>query len=459
MQPQDWALLDELAPGTSQNRDSAHWLKRSSDIIAISTQGREVYPVMDHSCGQGSTLYDLDGNRYLDMTSGVAVRALGARYQPLLDFELRTQSVVEEFPGQDFDHLPQVLLGERLAQLTPGDFDKQVFFTTSGARAIETAVKAAVDNTHRTRFVAFRPAFHGRTGYAMALSASKAVHREHYPISLQVTRVPYAYCYRCPYNLQAEDCDGYCADQVKVALEREGGDIAGIMVEPVSGEGGMVPSHPKFLPRLREIADEYGAWLIVDEVQSGMGRTGKWWATEHYNVIPDAVCTAKALGAGWPLGATIGRSPLFSKASRHSETFSAEPRQALLSLFMLKELEQGGFIENAARMGKLFLAELKKIEASYDIIGETRGLGLMIGIEIVESKASKKSSPTLREEIIREAIHGERLMLLGAGENSIRLLPALNVTEEEAYDCLRRLDRAIAKVAQRHAERTVFARS
>lgn len=447
MQDKDWALLERLAPGASQHKDAAYWLKRSEDLIAISTQNREYYPVLDHSRGQGATLYDLDGNEYLDMTSGVAVRGLGLRYPPLVAFEQETSNVLEELPGQDFDQIPQVLLAEKLAAITPGDFAKQVFFTTSGARAIETAVKSAIDNSHRARFVAFRPAFHGRTGYAMALSASKAAHREYYPISLQVTRVPYAYCYRCPYNLQADTCHAYCADQVAEACRREGEDIAGIVVEPVSGEGGMVPSHREFLPKLRQIADKLGAWLIVDEVQSGMGRTGKWWAVEHYGVIPDAICTAKALGAGWPLGATIGRKPLFTKGSRHSETFSAEPRQSLLSLFFIGELEKKGFVENAAKMGEVFLKGLKALEEKYDIVGEARGLGLMLGIEIVESTASKVASPRIRELVLRAAIHQERLMLLGAGENSIRLLPALNVTEAEAADALTRLDRALAAAA------------
>lgn len=448
MQDTDWALLDSLAPGASAHRsDSSYWLNRSAEVLAISTQSRDLYPVIDHTRGHGSTVYDLEGNEYLDLTGGVAVRGLGFRYPPLVQFEKQIEHVVEELPGQDFDHIPQVLLAEKLIGISPGPFDKQVFFTTSGARAVETAVKAAIDNTRRTRFVAFRPAFHGRTGYALSLTASKAVHREHYPTMLPVVRVPYSYCYRCPYHATPDSCGAFCADQVTDAVEKEGTDVAAIVVEPVCGEGGIIPAHPEFLPKLRKIADGLGAWLIVDEVQSGVGRTGKWWAVEHYGVAPDAICAAKALGAGTPLGATICRKPMFTRGSRHSETFSAEPRQALLSLFYLNELEQKRFLENAAKMGQVFLQGLKEIEARYDCVGEVRGLGLMLGVEIVESKASKAPAPSIREKVLRAAIHQERLMLLGAGENSIRLLPALNVTEEQARLALARLDRAIAAAA------------
>ncbi len=448
MLEQDWRLLESLSPGVSaRGRDDRYWLERSAEVIALSTQDRGLYPVLDHSRGEGTRLFDLAGNEYLDFTSGVAVRALGIRYQPLVEFEREISTVVEELPGQDFDHIPQVLLAEKLIRLTPGDFAKQVFFTTSGARAIETAVKAAIDNTGRTRFVAFRPSFHGRTGYALSLSSSKAVHREGFPQTLPVTRAPYAYCYRCPLDKTPASCAVDCADHVLDAVERDGKDVAAIVVEPITGEGGIVVPHPGFLGRLREIADHLGAWLIVDEVQTGLGRTGRWWAVDHSGVVPDVVCTAKALGAGWPLGAAVGRRPLFTRSSRHSETFSAEPRQALLSLFVLNEIERNGFVANAERMGAILLDGLRDLARSYDCVGDARGLGLMCGLEIVESKRTRKPSPAKREAVLRAAVRGERLLLLGAGECSIRLLPPLNVNEGDVYEALGRLDRALAAVA------------
>ncbi|MBI2941679.1 MAG: aminotransferase class III-fold pyridoxal phosphate-dependent enzyme [Chloroflexi bacterium] len=448
MQASDWDLLERLSPGVHQRpRDADYWLRRSAEVLAESTQSRDLYPVLDHSRGEGLCIYDLAGNAYLDMTSGVAVRALGLRYPRLVQFEREIAHVVEELPGQDFDHIPQTLLAERLLATVPGTTPRQVFFTTSGARAVETAVKAAIDRTHRTRFVAFRPAFHGRTGYALSLTASKAVHRNYYPQALPVVRTPYAYCYRCPLGLQPNNCGVACAELVREALQREGTDIAGIVVEPISGEGGMIVPHPEFLPRLREIANEYDAWLIVDEVQSGLGRTGKWWAVEHFGVEPDVICTAKALGGGAPMGATIAPTPMFRGASRHSETFSAEPRMALISLFILRELEVGGYLERAAQVGRVLLDGLKHLEEKYDIVGEARGLGLMLGLEIVEDKKSRRASPAIRDEVVRVCVHRERLLVLGAGDNAVRLLPPLTVTEEEARDALARLDRALETVA------------
>ena len=448
MQEQDWRLLESLAPGvTARGRDERYWLDRSAEVIALSTQDRSLYPVMDHSRGEGTSLFDLAGNEYLDFTSGVAVRALGIRYAPLVEFEREISSVVEELPGQDFDHIPQVLLAEKLIEISPGDFAKQVFFTTSGARAVETAVKAAIDNTGRTRFVAFRPSFHGRTGYALSLTSSKAVHREGFPQTLPVARAPYAYCYRCPLSKSPDSCGIECADQVLEVVEREGKDVAAIVVEPISGEGGIVVPHSGFIPRLREIADHLGAWLIVDEVQSGLGRTGRWWAVDHFGVVPDVICTAKALGAGWPLGAAIGRRPLFTRGSRHSETFSAEPRQALLSLFILKEIERRGYLANAERMGQILLDGLRELARTHDCVGEARGLGLMCGIEIVDGSRTRTASPAKRAAVLKAAVQVERLLLLGAGECSIRLLPPLNVTEGEIHDALSRLDRALTTVA------------
>src|SRR5579872_5894424 len=317
---------------------SEYWAERAGRVIATSTQDRDVYPVLDHTRAQGMYVYDLEGNEYLDMTAGVAVHALGWRHEGLLDFEAQVLDVVSEMPGQDFDHIPQTLLAERLISITPGDFEKNVFFTTSGGRAIESAVKAAMDATGRQRFVAFRPSFHGRTGFALALTASKAVHREGFPQGLPIIRTSYAYPYRSV-EPTPEGCARHALNELEYAIQVEGTDVAAIVAEPIVGEGGIIVPPKEFLVGLREIADKYGALLIADEVQTGLGRTGRWWAIEHAGVAPDIIATAKALGGGTPMGAIIGRAPMFLRASRHAETFSAEPRAALLSLFILRSIE------------------------------------------------------------------------------------------------------------------------
>lgn len=437
-------LLRWLVPGlTDVPLSSLYWVERAQNAIATSTQDRDVYPVIDHTRGRGVWLYDLEGNEYLDITSGVAVRALGIRPEGIEEFERKMSDVIEELPGHDFDTIPQVLLGERLAATAPGDFDKQVFFTTSGARAIETAAKAAMDLTGRRRFVAFRPAFHGRTGYALALTASKAVHKEGFPQGLDVIRVPYAYPFRSPVGPDPEECANYSLNLLRDGLLDEGTDIAAIVVESVAGEGGIIVPPRSFLRGLREIADEYGAVLIADEVQAGLGRTGRWWAIEHADVAPDMICTAKALGGGYPFGATIGRTPMFQAASRHSETFAAEPRGALLSLFVLRSIETGGLIEHAAALGEIMLARLRDELDDIEQVGDIRGLGLMMGIEFVQDRKSRRYASELRDRIVKNCVFKQRLWTLGAGRSAVRLLPALTMTEDEAMEAITRFVRAI----------------
>ncbi|MGH2447623.1 MAG: aminotransferase class III-fold pyridoxal phosphate-dependent enzyme [Chloroflexota bacterium] len=437
-------LLKRLMPGlTDVPESSSYWIRRAERAIAVSTQDREVYPVVDHTRGHGVWLYDLEGNEYLDMTSGVAVRALGLRPEGMREFEDSISDVIEELPGQDFDNIPQVLLAERLAGITPGSFAKQAFFTTSGARAVETALKAAMDQTGRRRFVAFRPAFHGRTGYALALTASKASHREGFPQALDVIRTPYAYPYRSPAGSNVEDAAEYALGMLRDAIEMEGRDIAGIVVEGLSGEGGIIVPPPQFLRGLRDIADEYGALLIDDEVQAGMGRTGRWWAIQHADVVPDMICIAKSLGGGYPLGATIGRSPMFGSASRHSETFSAEPRLALLALFIIKQIEDRKLVENAATVGSSMLDRLREVLEPYDQVGDVRGLGFMQGIEFVEDQRSKTPAPELRDRVVKNCVTRQHLWILGAGRSTIRMLPALITSENEAMEAIDRFHQAV----------------
>jgi 4-aminobutyrate aminotransferase len=437
-------LLQWLVPGLPDvPMSSLYWIERAQRSLATSTQSRDVYPVVDHTRGAGVWMYDLEGNEYLDMTSGVAVRALGFRPEGIAEFERRLGDVIEELPGQDFDNIPHILLAERLAATAPGDFDKQVFFTTSGARAVETAIKAAIDQTGRQRFVAFRPAFHGRTGYALALTASKAVQREGFPQSLAVVRAPYAYPYRSPVGDDPEACAAYSLGVLRDAILDEGTDIAGIVVESLGGEGGIIVPPVSFLQGLRDIADEFGAVLIADEVQAGLGRTGKWWAIQHADVAPDMICTAKSLGGGYPLGATIARAPIFERASRHSETFSAEPRQALLSLFVLRTIEERGLIENAARVGGLMMDRLRQELAACDQVGEVRGRGFMQGVEFVEDRVSKRYAVELRDRIVKNCVFEQKLWVLAAGRSTIRLLPALITDEEQAMEAITRFTRAV----------------
>jgi 4-aminobutyrate aminotransferase len=436
-------LLKELCPNVEITKNSKAWVARSEQALAKTTQTRDIYPIVDHTRGDGPWIYDIKGNQYLDMTAGVAVRALGFGHQHLAEFEQRIHHYLREVPGHDFDVIPQTLLAERLISLTPGEYDREVLFTTSGGRAVEGALKSLMDTLHRYRFVAFRPAFHGRTGYALALTASKHIHKDYYPQGLDVVRGPYPYCYRCPFGQKEGECDLECIRYLRDSLEYEGTDIAGIVFEPICGEGGIIPAPVSFIRELRLLADELETALVADEVQAGLGRTGRWWAVEHSGVIPEYVCTAKALGGGFPLAACIGPKPMYTDFSRHSETFGGEPFVALVSLAILRTIEREGLLENAQRRGRQLLEGLHELQTRYSFIGDVRGIGLMCAVEIVSDPKTKAYDPVRREKIITSCVQNHNLWIIGAGRSAIRFLPPLNITEDQIAITLERFGKAL----------------
>jgi 4-aminobutyrate aminotransferase len=439
-------LLKELCPDLDITKSSKEWIQRAEQVVAKTTQSRDIYPVVDHTQGEGPWIYDLKGNQYLDMTAGVAVRALGFRNTGIQDFEQRINGYLREVPGHDFDVIPQTLLAERLTGITPGDHEKEVFFTTSGGRAVETAVKSIMDTTHRFRFIAFRPAFHGRTGYSLALTASKHTHKDYYPDGLDVIRGPYPYCFRCPFKQDEKTCNLECVQYLRDSIEYGGKDIAAIFIEPICGEGGIIPAPIKWFKAIRQLADELEAKLVSDEVQAGLGRTGKWWGVEHGGIVPEYICTAKALGGGFPFGATIGPKPMFTDFSRHSETFGAEPYVSLLSLAVLRTIERDGLLENATKRGLQLLKGLNEIKEKSNIIGDVRGRGLMCATEIVTDKESNAIDPKKRDAVLKNAVNKQSLWMLGAGRSSIRFLPPLTITAEQIDIALERYRKAIKSV-------------
>ncbi len=420
-----------------------YWKRRAADALAITTQDRDIYGCLDHTVGEGVRIFDVEGTEYLDVTGGVAVRALGLRYKPYIDFEATINDVVNELPGQDFDAIPQTLLAERVAAITPGNHKKRVVFTTSGGRAVEGCLKSAIDLTGKRRVVGFRPAFHGRTGYALALTASNSKHKSGFPQGLDVIRVFYPYCYRCPYGTTVENCSVECVEALRYALQVEGNDIAVTVMEPLCGEGGLIVPPAKAVQGIYEITREVGAYFMSDEVQAGMGRTGKWCAIENHGVIPDYISMGKAIGGGYPMGASIGPAPMFSGGARHSETFSAEPKMSLLSLWIFMALEDGAYLKKNAENGAYLLKLLNELKDKYEVIGDVRGIGLMVGIEFVKDKKSKEKAPKLRDSIVKNAVQQQKLWVLGAGQNVIRFTPSYIITEENLDDAVDRLDKAI----------------
>jgi 4-aminobutyrate aminotransferase len=423
-----------------------YWKKRGAEALALTTQDRDVYGCLDHTVGEGVRIFDVEGTEYLDVTGGVAVRSLGLRYKPYIDFEASIIDVVKELPGMDFDAIPQTLLAERVAGITPGDHKKRVVFTTSGGRAVEGCLKSAIDLSGKRRVVGFRPAFHGRTGYALAVTASNSKHKSGFPQGLDVIRVFYPYCYRCPYGTNVEDCSVECVEALRYALQVEGSDIAVTVMEPLCGEGGLIVPPAKAVKGIYDLTREIGAYFMSDEVQAGMGRTGKWCAIENHGVVPDYISMGKAIGGGYPMGASIGPAPMFTGGARHSETFSAEPKMSLLSLWILKTLEDGDYLRKNAENGAYLVKRLTELKDKYEVVGDVRGMGLMVGIELVKDKKSREKAPKLRDNIVKNAVQNQKLWVLGAGQNVIRLTPSYVITKDNLDDAVDRLDKAISEV-------------
>jgi 4-aminobutyrate aminotransferase len=407
-------------------------LKR--DTATISPSYPRDYPfVMSH--GKGTMVWDVDGNEFLDFAAGIAVCSTGHSHP---DVVKAIQEQAEKFIhiSSDFYHEKWVALGEKLDEIAPFKEDALCFMTNSGAESVEAAIKLARFHTNRPRFIGFHGGFHGRTYGALAFTASKATQRRGFNLAMPgVTHVPFPNPYRP--RLQYDPRKGDYGDAVIDYLENviftyecPPEDVAAFLVEPIQGEGGYVIPPDSFFPRLRALCDKYGILLIVDEVQSGMGRTGKWWAIQHWGVEPDMVCTAKGIASGMPLGAMIARKSVMNwPAGAHGNTYGGNPLSCAAALETIRLLE-GGLIANSAEMGEYALEALQEIAERHPSVGDVRGKGLMIGVEFVKNKETKERGIEIRDAMVHNAFeHG--MLLLGCGRNTVRITPPLNVTKAE----------------------------
>jgi 4-aminobutyrate aminotransferase len=349
----------------------------------------------------------------------------------------------------DFYYDNVVSLAEGLTRRAPGPGPWRAFFANSGAEVVEAAVKLARLRTGRAKIVAFYGAFHGRTYGAMSLTASKPVQRKGYgPFLPEVLHSHYAYCYRCPVNREPTSCDVQCLDlltETMFGTTVDPSEVAAVIVEPVQGEGGYVVPHPGFLRRLREITRRHGILLIADEVQCGMGRTGRLFASEHFGLEPDIVTLAKGIASGMPLGCMLARDEVMQWTSGgHGSTFGGNPVSVAAALATFRLLE-AGLVQNAEEVGNGLMAALRRRLGRHAVVGDVRGLGLMIGVEIVKDRDSRLPAPELRERILEEAFR-RGLLLLGCGKSTIRLAPPLIVDAEDAETAAAILDEAIAAV-------------
>ena len=418
-------------------------IKRDSAVISPSYP--RGYPFAMES-GKGTEVWDVDGNRFLDFMAGIAVASTGHSHPKVVK---AIQEQAEKFIhiSSDFYHEGWVQLAEKLAEISPFTEHGISFMTNSGTEAVETAIKLARYHTGRGNFIGFTGAFHGRTMGAVTLTASKPkYHKGFYPLMNGVIHAPFPNPYRPMLERRAGEDEGetvvrYIEDQIlEHVLPPE--EVAGILVETIQGEGGYIIPPEGFYPALRKLCDKYGILMICDEVQSGMGRTGKWWAIEHFGVEPDIITSAKGIASGMPLGACIARHDIMDwEKGSHGNTFGGNPISCAAALATI-DLIENEYMQNAADMGEYTMDALQEIQHRHPSMGDVRGKGLMIGVEFVMDKETKEPADKLEERIVDLAFE-RGLLMLGCGKSVIRIAPPLSISRGELDEGLKILAESI----------------
>ena len=433
------------------------YINRDNDVLSPSYT-RDYPFVMSH--GRGAEVWDVDGNRYIDLTTGIAVTATGHAHPHVVQAIKDQAEKFIHMAGTDFYYDVQTRLAERLAAIAPFEEQARVFFSNSGTESVEGALKLARYHTGRGQFIGFLGGFHGRTMGSLAVTGSKPVQRKGYfPTMPGVTHVPYPNTYRPILNMDGFDDYGVrVVDYIENTIFKtivDPSEVAAVLVEPLQGEGGYLVPPPGFFPALREMCDRHGILIISDEVQAGMGRTGKWWGIEHFGIEPDIITSAKGIASGMPLGAIIARKSIMDSwiPGSHGNTFGGNPVSCAASLATLDLLEghngQPSFIDNAAEVGQYIMDALEEIMPRHPSIGDIRGRGMFIGIELVKDKTTKEPAKKLRNDVVHHAFnHG--LLMLGCGTNSLRLMPPLNIDKSMADEALHKLDHALTDAEKQH---------
>ncbi len=404
------------------------------DARVLSPSYTRPYPlVIDHA--EGAMVTDVDGNRFLDFNAGIAVVATGHCHPHVVRAIQEQAARLIHMSGTDFYYENMVQLAEMLAGLAPGNQARRVYFGNSGTEAMEAALKLARYHSGRDKFIAFFGCFHGRTLGSLALTSRRPVQRAGFgPFMPGVHHLPYPYCYRCPYGKSPDSCGVECAKAIEDQLLKTilpAQETAAIVIEPVQGEAGYIVPPRKFFDELAAVAKRNNILLIFDEVQSGMGRTGKMWASEHFEANPDIMTVAKGIASGLPLSATIANAEVMNwPPGAHASTFGGNPVSVAASIATI-ELLQREVMENAAAVGAHMRARMDSWPARFRLVGDVRGLGLMIGIELVRDQGTKEKAVEERERIIQMAFE-RGLLVLGAGDNTLRLSPPLTISRDQA---------------------------
>lgn len=385
---------------------------------------------------KGAVIKDVDGNEYIDFNSGIAVMSVGHCHPKVVEAIKRQTEKLLHYSLTDFYYEEPIKLAKKLVKTTPGNFDKKVFFCNSGAESIEGALKIARGYFKGARpyILAYIGSFHGRTLGALSLTSSKPVQRKYFsPLIPCVEHIPYPYCYRCPWKQTFPDCNYWCVDFIEewyfnkyISPE----EVAAIVFEPISGEGGYIVPPPEYWKRIKKLCDKYGILMIDDEVQAGMGRTGKWFAIEHWNIVPDIICVAKAIASGLPLGAIIGKKEVMSlPKGSHATTFGGNPVACAAANAVIEIIEEENLLARAEKLGEKTLKFFNDLKEECKIIGDVRGKGLMIGVELVKNSETKEPAKKELQEILTECFK-KGVLIIGAGVSTLRLAPPLSIPED-----------------------------
>src|SRR5450755_1801419 len=428
-------LITEL-PGPNAKR------VLEADAKFMSPSYTRDYPLVARR-GRGAIVEDVDGNMFLDFAAGIAVCSTGHCHPKVVAAIQEQAADLIHMSGTDFYYENMPRFAEKLAATAPGPESKKVFFTNSGTEAVEGAIKLARYATKRDKFIAFYGAFHGRSMGALSMTASKSTQRKGFGALLSgVVHIPYPCAHRCALGHTPDTCVAEILEQLEGQIFKrlfDPEDVAGIIIEPIQGEGGYIPAPDFFLQELQRICRRHGIMLICDEVQSGMGRTGKWWAHEHAGIEPDILCSAKGIASGMPLGAFIARESVMRwKPGAHGTTFGGNPVCIAAGLATF-DLIESGYRENARLLGDYIFTKIADWPKKFKIVGDVRGRGLMIGIELVREQRTKEKAADLRNFVVNLAFH-KGLLILGAGENTLRLSPPLLIDQSQADFAIRTLE-------------------
>ncbi|KXB00050.1 hypothetical protein AKJ42_01865 [candidate division MSBL1 archaeon SCGC-AAA261C02] len=422
-------------------------VKRDEKVISPSYTRSE--PLVGEE-GWGVYVRDVDGNVFLDLSSGMFVMNYGYSHPKIVQKVQEQVGKLTHFAGTDFYYEPQVTLAEKLIDITPGDFKKRVYYGNSGAEAVEAAFKCARWHTRRPLMITYKGAFHGRTFGAMSLSSSSSRHQKHFaPLVPGARFMPYPYCYRCPFNQSYPGCDFSCVEYIRDSLAKDTPptDVAAVITETIQGNGGYITPPPEYYPMIKEMCEENDWLFIVDEIQTGLGRSGKTFAIEHWNIEPDIICMAKALGGGFiPMGAIVAKEEVMDwQRGTHASTFGGNLVACAAAIAGLEVLEKENLDKRAEKLGEFARDRLGEMKEDYKLIGDVRGKGLLIGIELIKNEKTKERATEEQEKLIQTALN-KGLIVFPGGRSVIRLAPSLTIEREDLEKGLNIFEESLAEV-------------